>query len=150
MTDSQADRKRLIQSLFPKLELHAFEIVGGADRAYNCIAWAAGDTTRWWWPGGVYWPDGVPCERTLAAFTQAFGTLGYVPCDGHDLEQGVEKVAIYAQSQVPKRAARQLPNGKWTSKLGGSECIEHEVDALEGPTYGQLVLIMRRPGLASQ
>lgn len=149
MTPTPLDRKRLIQTIFPKLDLDAFEITRVADKIYNCIAWAADDTTRWWWPGGVYWPDAVPHELTLDAFAQAFGTLGYVPCDHADLEQDFEKVAIYANSDVPKHAARQLPSGRWTSKLGRSERIEHDLYALEGSNYGQIAMKMRRPKRAT-
>ena len=33
---------------------------------------------------------------------------------------------------VPSRAAKQTPNGRWTSKLGDYELIEHDFLALEG------------------
>src|SRR5271163_1349100 len=71
-------------------------------RGYNCIAWAAGDASRWWWPirlpGVNYWPKGVPREATIDAFIAAFATLGYVPCVDGSLEAGIEKVVIFAQS----------------------------------------------------
>lgn len=42
--------------------------------------------------------------------------------------------------------ARQLPTGRWTSKLGGSEDIEHASPTeLEGDMYGTVVLYMRKP-----
>jgi hypothetical protein len=48
---------------------------------YNCIAWAAGEDFRWWWPDPLfigYWPAApVPREVTLAAFEAAYATLGY-------------------------------------------------------------------------
>jgi hypothetical protein len=58
---------------------------------------------------------------------------------------GVEKIAIYVRSDIPSHVARQLPNGKWTSKLGLREDIEHDLEALEGPEYGSVVLILSRP-----
>jgi hypothetical protein len=43
-------------------------------------------------------------------------------------------------------AARQLPGGKWTSKLGKAEDIEHDItDAVAGGVHGEVVVIMRRP-----
>lgn len=40
---------------------------------------------------------------------------------------------------------RQLPDGKWTSKLGALEDIEHDrLDALEGDDYGRVVAYMKR------
>ncbi|HMD98104.1 MAG TPA: hypothetical protein VKM93_12350 [Terriglobia bacterium] len=35
---------------FPNLNAGNHEITSAASRLYNCIAWAAGDTQRWWWP----------------------------------------------------------------------------------------------------
>lgn len=48
--------------------------------------------------------------------------------------------------------ARQLPDGRWTSKLGPDEDIEHnDLHALEGDVgvyplcYGVVIRFMRRP-----
>ena len=46
---------------------------------------------------------------------------------------------------MPTHAARQFPGGRWTSKLGPAEDIEHELEELAGPLYGEVVLILRRP-----
>lgn len=40
-----------IEQLFPGLQGTSFEITSPRDRRYNCVAWAANDTRRWWWPG---------------------------------------------------------------------------------------------------
>ena len=140
--------KEGIQACFSKPRADSFEITGHATRKYNCIAWAAEDTSQWWWPEpSGYWPDGVAEELTLAAFVQAFGALGYVPCDSPILERRSVRVASYVKNGVPTHAARQLPNGRWTSKLGPSERIEHDFDALEGNglhEYGQITQIMSR------
>jgi hypothetical protein len=66
----------------------------------------------------------VPREVTVSAFVQLYSTLGYTACQDGSLELGFEKVAIYALGKVVKHAARQLPNGKWTSKLGGDVDLE--------------------------
>jgi len=43
-------------------------------------------------------------------------------------------------------AARQLPDGKWTSKLGQLEDITHgTTDVIEGGDYGEVVQFMKRP-----
>ncbi len=86
-------------------------------------------------------------EETISAFLRLFGKLGYVVCESATLEPAFEKVAIYATLGVPTHAARQLPHGRWESKLGPWERIEHDVDALEGTgpnEYGRIVQIMRR------
>jgi hypothetical protein len=95
-----------------------------------------------------FWPKGVPRETTLAAFVAAYSTLGFQACDNGDLEQGFEKLAIFLKpAGTPAHAARQLSNGSWTSKLGDHEDIQHELSAVECPTYGQVGQFMKRPKL---
>jgi hypothetical protein len=65
-------------------------------------------------------------------------------CAGADAEPGFDKVAIYTLGGVPTHAARQLPSGRWTSKLGLRQDIEHELHNLDGDEYGQAELFMRR------
>jgi hypothetical protein len=97
-------------------------------------------------PGVAQWPDGVPREETLEAFREAFATLGYVVCEGEELEAGFEKIALFATDQgVPKHAARQLASSRWTSKLGTLEDIEHALQELVGTEYGLVALVMKRP-----
>jgi hypothetical protein len=145
----------LLEALFPGLARGGAQVTSPRDNDYNCIAWAAGDTTKWWWPGPnadeEYWPAGVPREVSLAAFQRAFASLGYTPCEGADLEAGFEKVALFANLQDrPTHAARQLPEGRWTSKLGKMEDIEHALFDLEGAIYGSVVLVMKRPRVPAE
>ena len=133
---------------------------------YNCIAWAAGEDWRSWWPGEprpYHWP--LPSkDESIENFVNAFGTLGYTNRDNENdqLEDGIEKVAIYADDNgIPTHAARQLESGAWTSKCGeGYEDIEHKsLGSLEGTPppddwphgrpkppggYGHVVKILRR------
>jgi hypothetical protein len=89
----------------------------------------------------------VPLAESLEAFTQAFRSLGYAPTDDATLEHGVERVAIYAGSDgLVAYAARQLPNGKWASKLGPNVDIEHALDGLDGSEYGRVACVLRRVG----
>ena len=126
--------------------LGQFRITSPATSDYNCIAWAAADTGRWWWPNPFsYWPKEAPNQVTLSAFQAAFRSQGYEVCEDSSVEEGYEKVALYTLDGEPKHAARQLPNGRWTSKLGPWKDIEHETpESLEGPEYGMLAVIMRR------
>jgi hypothetical protein len=137
-----------LESLFPGLRGQPFRITSPRDRAYNCIAWAAGDDRKWWWPdpdGEDAWPSGVTRTETVEAFQEAFAALGFAVC-AHDLfEVGFEKIALFALDGTPKHAARQLPTGRWSSKLGVREDIEHALHDLSGAVYGSVVLIMKRP-----
>jgi hypothetical protein len=83
----------------------------------------------------------------IPLFEKAFETRGYVRCDSSEHEPDVEKVAIYGyDSQEARHAARQLPNGRWTSKIGHYIDLEHEsLKALEGAFYGRAILFMCKP-----
>lgn len=138
-----------IERDFPNLSTTGYKITSPDTINYNCIAWAAGDDQRWWWPDSQnidYWPEEVPREVTLDAFKQAFQTVGYEVCQTDSLESGWQKIAIYADSTgKPTHIARQLSNGKWTSKLGQDEDIEHEnLEGLVGEIYGSVVCIMKK------
>lgn len=134
---------------FPKLEPTGFQVTSRPTAIYNCIAWAAGDTGRWWWPvpaQASYWPEDAPREETVSAFVSAFATRGYEECATGDLEPGFEKVALFANGLgKPTHAARQLEDGSWTSKLGRNLDLSHAVNGLDGPQYGSVVKFLRRP-----
>ena len=142
-----------LEKLFPGLAGKSFAIKSPKDDHYNCIAWAAGDIHNWWWPDSAHqdtWPAGVPRLETMSAFRDAFASLGYTVCDSEELETGHEKIALLALAGVPKHAARRLSSGRWTSKLGFLEDIEHDLHDLEGTQYGSVIIIMKRaqPALA--
>jgi len=136
------------ESLFPDLVRTGYQVTSPSDPTYNCIAHAANIKNTWWWPdpdGFDCWPPGIVRERTLPAFIQAFATVGYTPCPDGSPEVGWEKVAIYATDEGPAHAARQLTNGRWTSKLGPDDDIEHALEGLCSPSYGSVVQFLRRP-----
>jgi hypothetical protein len=137
----------MLEALFPSLLKEGYGQTSPASTEYNCIAWAANRTDVAWWPdplGVGYWPDGVPREETLEAFYLAFESIGYSRCDEGQMEIGFEKVALYALAGQPKHAARQLADGRWTSKLGKHIDISHALGGLEGEIYGQVVGYLKR------
>lgn len=140
---------KLASGTFPALAVANCRLTSPVDENYNCLAWASGDSKRWWWPDPLflnYWPPGVPREESLKAFEHAFGLAGYVERSGPRLDVGKEKVAIYTSSNgTPTHAARQVADGWWASKLGENIDIEHHLDALDGPEYGTVVLVLARP-----
>lgn len=167
-----------LEQCFPNLASAGYEKTSEATGrppapgAYNCIAWAAHDNHRWWWPEpDAFWPSWARRQPTVACFAQAFRRLGYRKCSNSRREFGYEKVALYAMHNSgvpvpatlavdhfddwePKHMARQLPDGTWTSKAGGSEDLTHfTLDAVEcfGPTfkhgavqYGSPIFFMKR------
>lgn len=62
----------------------------------------------------------------LDTLQQAFAALDYEICPDGGLETDFEKVVLYGTALFYTHVARQLPNGKWTSKLGRAEDIEHD------------------------
>jgi hypothetical protein len=115
---------------------------------YNCAAWAVSATDQNWWPGypeDHYWPeDGID---SVDYFISYFKKQGFIVCkpSESDLESGFEKIALYARSDSPQHLARQLNNGKWTSKCGEWEDIEHDLKDVAGLSYGEVVKIFKRP-----
>jgi hypothetical protein len=132
---------------FPRLTPHNHRLTSPASTDYNCIAWSAGDIEHWWQPG-VFWPIQLdPSDYGVAVLTRTFSAIGYVDC-GLDavLEPGFEKVALFGDSLYYTHAARQLPNGKWTSKLGEGEDIEHDSPGdVAGGIYAEMVQVTKRP-----
>ena len=139
-----------IIDLFPHLTEGSFSVTSPKDVRYNCIAWAAGDDGACWWPDNFsigYWPSDVPREETLESFIRLFESSDYIPCNNSGLEDGFEKIALFVDLQGrPTHAAKQLSSGKWTSKLGELEDIEHNtLEGLSGSSYGSVSIIMKRP-----
>lgn len=139
----------MINSVFPKLKISGYQIMSPATIDYNCIAWAAGDAERAWWPDNMnigYWPENIPRNTSLEAFIEMFQTLGYEECEDSEYEANFEKIAIYSKdNNEVTHAAKQLPSGAWTSKLGKLEDIEHTLEGLTGPDYVSVNTIMKRP-----
>ena len=139
---------RAQEGLFPNLNRSEYEKKSEATEEYNCFAWAANVNDKRWEPQSRwYWPPG--CTQyglTLPSAICAFGSQGFQECESADFEDGYEKVAIYLKDGIQiSHAARQKPNGHWTSKLGDWEDIEHHnLHALEGFFYGQVAAILRR------
>lgn len=137
----------LLETCFPNLGRTDYAVTSPRDKSYNCIAWAAGVTDAWWWPDPDnigYWPPGVPRESSVAAFVEAFETLGYEKCENAQLDRQLEKIVIFERDGRPTHAARQLSGGRWTSKCGKLEDISHELNAFDGSDYGNTQVVMAR------
>ena len=83
---------------FPNLAKDQYTVTSVETCFYNCMAFAAGDETRWWEPDEdetFYWPRKAPREYTVEAYIKAFELLAYKKCDHAALEHGFQKIAIY-------------------------------------------------------
>jgi hypothetical protein len=135
--------------LFPHLTHDNHEITSPRTIKYNCIAWTVGNVNRWWQPGG-YWPiEANRDDYGVGNLINAFRSMGFEECENGDLEDNIEKLAIYGSSLIYTHAARQLADGRWSSKLGQLEDIVHStVEALCGSDYGEVVQFMKRRRIA--
>ncbi len=88
----------------------------------------------------------------LVSLSSVLRALGYEDCGIDDsLEAGFEKVAIYGSGTFYTHAAKQTTVGKWSSKLGKAEDIEHDTpEDLAGGIYGEVVEVMKRPATSGQ
>jgi hypothetical protein len=117
-------------ALLPNLTAQNCAVASPATRAYNCIAWAANNDGRWWWPDATnmyYWPPNIPREITIDAFVQAYGTLGYVECTDATPEAGFEKIAIYA---------KRMPWGRYRANSCSSPIARWTMDEQARPFGG--------------
>ncbi len=142
-------RLRHLELLFPNLASVGYVPKSEQTRVYNCIAWSAEDASRVWQGGNVdgYWPPGAVEGYGLESLLSAFAMLGYLICQDGKYEDGCVKVALYSNRAGRwTHAARQLADGRWTSKIGGLEDIIHKTPfALTGSDYGDVIHYMKRP-----
>jgi hypothetical protein len=104
------------------------------------------------WPvnvPGAFWP--IPLDPldpvSLKEFIKAFEHEGYEVCgENSEFEDGYEKVAIFVdQDGIPTHAARMLPSGIWTSKMGKGEDIDHDtLNVVEGNEYGKAKAFLKK------
>lgn len=151
--------------IFPKLATDKkFKLTSKQNVNYNCIAWAAIVDNEFWWPevkpypldGVRYkWPFNIENNEELRFFIELFKHKGYTKISSEISNEHPEfrKVALFIKPSENldiincqcTHAARQRPNGLWTSKLGTFEDIEHSNPYdLEGPRYGKLAIILKK------
>ena len=144
-------RVALMSTVFPNRGPFMSSETSKPDDVYNCFAWAAEKDTLIWWDHvdrpGHYWPSAVARQHSLAAYQESFAAHGYSLCDSGVPEQGYEKIVFYADnSGHATHAAREAPEGGWSSKLGEEEDIWHSApEVLNGPLYGNASFFMKRP-----
>jgi len=141
------------------LEINGFnncKVVGYPSHAYNCIGWAFGDNTRWWWPsfGGCFWPKKCVVEdhtvfggmNELESFKKLFEYAGAESTMDDKPEEGFVKLAVYKGHKNITHLARLLPDGTWTSKMGDcAKVVNDEPYDLSGGAYGRVAEIIKIP-----
>lgn len=133
--------------------LNSSQIVGSHNRIYNCIGWAFGDDKRWWWPSySDFWPEKCLVEDDdgyideLASFNSLFETVDAEKTTNDKPEEGYVKLATYKVHKNITHMARLLPDGKWTSKMGGcAKIVNDNCKDLTDGTYGNIIEIIKIP-----
>jgi len=136
----------MLAKAFPNLSEEEFQTVGEPSIQYNCIAYAAGDTSKWWDSiGRRYWPVYATRSDSIESLIEVFAGLGFQQCQDSSVEVGYEKVALYEDQGEWTHAAAQIPTGRWRSKMGEGPVIEHRSpESLSGGIYGEATVYMRR------
>ena len=133
---------------FPESKNDPFLKTSPQSRSYNCIAWAYGDNTRWYWPDPYniyYWHPELPREENLDNFISLFKIKGYELCNSGTFEKGYIKIAIFCdKNNEPTHAAKQLENGYWSSKLGENIDVQHTIKSIENGIYGNVKVFMKK------
>lgn len=146
-------RAEEIIKAFPALQYdEGFLLTSPENPDYNCIAWAYGTDKCWMWPENEYdgvstWPNDYTGSPDIEAFMKAFADAGYEECEDAEQEPMYTKIALYTypHTQECTHAARQLPNGLWTSKLGSSYDIQHSTPyVIQGRLYGNVYCLMKK------
>jgi len=143
-----------VEERFPKLGPDGYGITSPRDDKYNCVAWIARDPHRWWEPGidGCFWPiANIAADLDagdLGEYLGVFQLLGFETCSDGLLDDGVEKIAIYAVGNDFQHVAYQRGDGGWSSKLGELNDVRHEqTTSLSGSgafEYAPVLMYMSR------
>ena len=65
---------------FPNSYLEPFIITSPITTYYNCIAWAFGDDSRWYWPDPydmAYWPQNIPRTIEINSFVELYKSIDW-------------------------------------------------------------------------
>ena len=138
-----------LEIVFSNLAVDGYVMSSPKTQSYNCVAWAAGDKTRIWWPEPApeyYWPEGAVRIPSKEGFVSAFALFGYAECGllEHPNPAEYEVIAFYQKGDEVRHVALQLVGGEWSSKMGPAMDMSHELSELYSPGYGGLGWKMKR------
>lgn len=128
--------EKRISNYFPNLKLgENFIYTSLKTDVYNCVAWSLKIDGNW-----------IEYDLNVDDYVSLFFDNGFRRSENTNFMDGVEKIAIYVDDKnLFTHVARQLDTGKWTSKFGEWEDIEHDtLEAIEGSGYGRPYLIMEK------
>lgn len=137
-----------LKAICPSLTKDNYQETSRATSVYNCVGWVLGDETRWYEPtdsGQYFWLGNKSADYSLKSYTDMFTSQGFEVCEKSTPEDGFQKIALYVKEKEFSHVALQVPSGRWSSKLGAWEDIEHDtLEAISGPLYGEPRMFMSR------
>jgi hypothetical protein len=136
------------RNAFPNLTDSNHRNTSEPTKSYNCFGWALSGGEMLIAPlPGYFWPKSAPRNLKLASLAIVADAFGYSRCENGVFEEGIEKIALYGLVDGVDHAARQLQtNGRWTSKRGLEDDIEHDTaECISGGKYGQVLAYFSRP-----
>lgn len=78
---------------FPNLRNEGFTVIEPPSDRYNCVAYTAGDTSRWWdHTPRRYWPPHASRSGRIESLIEVFVVLGYEQCKDESLEDATKRL----------------------------------------------------------
>ena len=135
-------------SRFKKLMGEDFSIIFPQDRrGVNCHGHAIG-VNKWVCPSinpVGWWPSGVDRDYSVSGWGNMLSHYGWRSVDSSRVERGWEKLAVFTTNHVVSHSCKQLPNGRWESKLGESVILSnHTLEGISDGPYGVPAGFFRR------
>jgi hypothetical protein len=119
-------------------------------RGYNCVAYALGVENKDWDMlvfAKMFGLNKNDLDHSANGYAIIFREkFGFEICQESEKEEGFKKIALYENNEGDfKHLSLQLENGKWTSKMGVYEDINHrDLNSISGDFYGHPVMFMKK------
>lgn len=140
-----------ISTKWPNLKIgDNFSYTSLKRRGFNCVAYALEFENKDWDMlvfAKIYNLDKTQLDHSANGYAKIFSEkFGFEKCDNPNLEEGFKKIALYENNEGDfTHIARQMESGKWTSKMGNYEDIEHyDLIGISGNFYGKPSMYMRK------
>ena len=129
-----------------------FKIVEQDDINFNCIAHSLGIRNMSIWPAKLelwVWDKSLPYINTINNFVNLYRKFNYEICEDSSWEPDYDKIALYISilscRNTVSHAAKQIDSYWWSSKMGGDELFEHDLEAIENKNVGTKYVFLKRP-----
>lgn len=154
---SRVKLRKFLEMKFRGLHGTKWRITSAPTARYNCLAWAIGENHRRIDFTQGHWPNHLRRGADLCDLIALYQSMGFVVCMDETcrtFDPEYDKIVVYAarfkepgEPEIHEwmHAAKLLPNGHWSSKLGYEHDISHpDPESLAGREYGEPLIYMRR------